>query len=98
MIARRSLIAVAMLAGIALPASAQDYPARPIRMITPFTPGSPVDVVARLMAQHLGTRLGQNVVVDNRPGAGTTIGMKLASKARAWWWRPPCTRTSTSTR
>ena len=81
MIARRSLIAVAVLAGIALPASAQDYPSRPIRMITPFTPGSPVDVVARLMAQHLGTKLGQNVVVDNRPGAGTTLGMKAAALA-----------------
>jgi tripartite-type tricarboxylate transporter receptor subunit TctC len=81
MIARRSLIAAAVLAGIALPASAQDYPARPVRMVTPFTPGSPVDVVARLLAQHLGTKLGQNIVVDNRPGAGTTIGMKLAATA-----------------
>jgi tripartite-type tricarboxylate transporter receptor subunit TctC len=81
MIVRRSLITLAVLAGIALPAFAQDYPTRPIRMITPFTPGSPVDVVARLLAQHLGSKLGQNIVVDNRPGAGTTIGMKLAATA-----------------
>jgi tripartite-type tricarboxylate transporter receptor subunit TctC len=50
-------------------------------MITPFTPGSPVDVVARLTAQHLGIKLGQSVVVDNRPGAGTTLGMKAAAQA-----------------
>jgi tripartite-type tricarboxylate transporter receptor subunit TctC len=60
---------------------AQAYPARPIRMIVPLTAGSPVDVVGRLLAQHLSTRLGQNVVVENRPGAGTTIGMKAASLA-----------------
>ena len=63
------------------PAPAQDYPTRPIRMITPFTPGSPVDVVARLLAQHLSVKLGQSVVVENRPGAGTTIGMKAATLA-----------------
>ena len=50
-------------------------------MIVPLTPGSPVDVMGRLFAQHLSTHLGQNVVVENRPGAGTTIGMKAASLA-----------------
>ena len=50
-------------------------------MIAPFTPGSPVDVVARLLAQHLSIALKQSVVVENRPGAGTTIGMKAASLA-----------------
>jgi tripartite-type tricarboxylate transporter receptor subunit TctC len=70
-----------MAATFAAPALAADYPARPIKLIAPFTPGSPVDVVARLMAQHLGTRLGQNVVVDNRPGAGTNLGMLLAATA-----------------
>jgi tripartite-type tricarboxylate transporter receptor subunit TctC len=50
-------------------------------MIAPFTPGSPVDVVARLLAQHLSTELRQSVVVENRPGAGTTIGMKAAALA-----------------
>ena len=72
----------AMLAGaLVRPALAQSYPTRPIKMITPFTPGSPVDVAARLLAQHLSTQLGQQVIVDNRPGAGTTTGMKAAALA-----------------
>ena len=70
-----------MASGAALPAAAADYPARPVRMIAPFTPGSPVDVVARLLAQHLSIQLKQSVVVENRPGAGTTIGMKAAALA-----------------
>jgi tripartite-type tricarboxylate transporter receptor subunit TctC len=81
MITRRTLTIALMAGGLALPAAAQDYPVRPIRMIAPFTPGSPVDVVARLLAQHMSTQLGQSVVVENRPGAGTTIGMKAAAQA-----------------
>jgi tripartite-type tricarboxylate transporter receptor subunit TctC len=80
MIARRTFI-LALMASAATPAPAQDLPKRPIRMIAPFTPGSPVDVVARLLAQHLSAELKQSVVVENRPGAGTTIGMKAASVA-----------------
>jgi tripartite-type tricarboxylate transporter receptor subunit TctC len=80
MLTRRTLIAV-LAATAAAPAIAADYPTRPIKMIAPFTPGSPVDVVARLLAQHLSAQLGQGVVVENRPGAGTTIGMKAASLA-----------------
>ncbi len=72
---------VLMASAVASPALAQQYPVRPIKMIAPLTAGSPVDVVARLFAQHLALQLKQNVVVENRPGAGTTIGMKAAALA-----------------
>jgi tripartite-type tricarboxylate transporter receptor subunit TctC len=52
-----------------------------IKAVVPYVPGSPVDVLARIVAQPLGVRLGQNVIVDNRPGAGTTIGMKAVNAA-----------------
>ena len=81
MISRRTLMLALLALGAAVPARASDYPTRPIKMIAPFTPGSPVDVVARLLAQHLSIQLKQSVVVENRPGAGTTIGMKAASLA-----------------
>ena len=67
--------------GLAGPAAAQIYPNRVIRMIVPLTAGSPVDVIARLVAQHLSTGLGQSVIVENRPGAGTSTGMKAAAIA-----------------
>jgi tripartite-type tricarboxylate transporter receptor subunit TctC len=57
------------------------YPAKPIRVIVPYTPGSPVDVLARVVTQQLSARLAQTVVIDNRPGAGTTIGTKIAAGA-----------------
>jgi tripartite-type tricarboxylate transporter receptor subunit TctC len=85
MIARRALIvaaaALALAAGWAAPASAQSYPSRIIKVIVPFTPGSPNDVLARLLTQHLQTRLGQAIVVENKPGGGTTIGTKAAAIA-----------------
>jgi tripartite-type tricarboxylate transporter receptor subunit TctC len=62
-------------------AQAQTYPDRVIKAVVPYVPGSPVDVLARIVAQHLGTRLGQNVIVENRPGAGTTTGMKAVIAA-----------------
>lgn len=80
MLTRRAWM-VLMAGGMASPLAAQDLPKRPIKMIAPFTPGSPVDVAARLLAQHLSIALKQSVVVENRPGAGTTIGMKAASLA-----------------
>jgi tripartite-type tricarboxylate transporter receptor subunit TctC len=75
------LVVAAVLAVTATAAAAQSYPSQPIRMIVPFTPGSPNDVVARLLAQQLTTRLGQSVIIDNRPGAGTTTGTKAAASA-----------------
>ena len=76
-----SLVSAVLASAIAKPASAQTYPAKTIRIIVPFTPGSPVDVAARLLGQHLTTQFGQGVVIDNRPGAGTTIGMRAAIMA-----------------
>src|SRR5439155_21559145 len=63
------------------PARAQDYPNRPIRVIVPFSPGGAVDGPTRVLAQELGKRLGQQVVIDNRPGAGATIGSEAVAKA-----------------
>ncbi|HVY59253.1 MAG TPA: tripartite tricarboxylate transporter substrate binding protein [Xanthobacteraceae bacterium] len=72
---------VAMLIGLIAPAQAQDYPTRPIKIIVPTPPGGPVDVVARLVANYLSNTIGQGVVVENRPGAGNTIGSKEAAQA-----------------
>ena len=64
-------------------ASSAEYPARPIRLIAPFPPGSPPDVVGRVFAERLTTSIGQAVLVDNRPGATGTIGMTLVARAQA---------------
>jgi tripartite-type tricarboxylate transporter receptor subunit TctC len=68
------LLAAALL-GLA-PARAQQYPDRVIKMVVPFVPGSPVDVLARVVSQQMTVRLGQSVVVENRPGAGTSAATK----------------------
>jgi tripartite-type tricarboxylate transporter receptor subunit TctC len=65
----------------AAPSPAQDYPSRPIRVIVPFSPGGAVDGPTRIVAQELTRRLGQQVVVENRPGAGATIGSEAVAKA-----------------
>ena len=78
----RSLVAL-LLAAFSLLAHAQAYPARPVRLIIPFPPGGSNDVVGRAVAQQLGERLGQPVVVDNRGGAGGTIGVNAAAKSPA---------------
>ena len=82
MLTRRTLmLALAATPFVSGTARADKYPVRPIKMIAPFTPGSPVDVVARLLAQQLSAALPQSVVVENRPGAGTIIGMKAVATA-----------------
>ena len=60
---------------------AQEYPVRPVRVVVPFSPGGAVDGPMRIIAQELSKRLGQQVVVENKPGAGATIGSELVAKA-----------------
>jgi tripartite-type tricarboxylate transporter receptor subunit TctC len=83
MIVRRMLLGVMAAIAHALlavsTASAQAYPSRPIRIIVPFLAGGTVDIVARQVGQQLSTVLGQPVVIDNRPGGGTTIGLKAVA-------------------
>jgi len=74
--------ALAMLAGLAATgAHAQGYPAKPIRLVVGFTPGGGVDINARLLAPKVTEYLGQNVIVDNRPGAGTNIANEFVARA-----------------
>ena len=80
--AARSLFIAWLLVTVALSATAQDYPTRPVRLIVPFPPGASTnDVLGRLIAQRLSESLGQQFVVENRPGAGGTIGTELVAKA-----------------
>jgi tripartite-type tricarboxylate transporter receptor subunit TctC len=77
-----SLLAAALLACCST-ASAQTYPNKPIRIVVAFAPGGPADVMARLIGNRLHAILGQPLVVDNRPGAGGTIGARAAAEAEA---------------
>ena len=78
--ARAALVIGASLFPVAH-AAAQDYPARPITLIVPYPPGGGVDNMGRLIAQRLSLALGQQVIVENRPGAGAVIGTRAAAKA-----------------
>src|SRR6185503_13575312 len=69
------LIVALLMATAALPAAAQQYPARPIRIVVPFAVGGPSDVMARVIAQKLTEIHGRQIVVDNRVGAGGNIGI-----------------------
>ncbi len=88
MVAGRFSMSRILLAGVAaslaLPSpgvGAQAYPSRPIRVIVPFTPGTGMDIIARNVGPKLSDRLGQPVVIDNRPGASGNLGAELAAKA-----------------
>jgi len=75
------LKAAGLLLALTTAAAAQDYPTKPVRFIIPFPPGGSNDVVGRLIATHLGERLGKQFVVDNRAGAGGVVGTELAANA-----------------
>src|SRR3954462_15331522 len=77
----RFALALLGLLAAALPASAQDWPTKPVRIVVPFGAGSTPDVVARLIADHLQKKLGQPFVIDNKPGASGNIGTDAVAKA-----------------
>lgn len=64
------------------PASAQDFPSRPITLVVPFPPGGVADILGRLIAQKMGNDLGMQILVDNKPGAGGAIGAQFVASAR----------------
>ena len=68
---------------LALPAAAQPFPSKPVRIVVPQTPGGATDVFARLMAQKLGAKWGQPVVVENRAGAAGVMGSEVVMKSPA---------------
>ncbi|HEX2654038.1 MAG TPA: tripartite tricarboxylate transporter substrate binding protein [Xanthobacteraceae bacterium] len=80
-LARRLGLLFALVLSAAQPASADDYPSRPIRIIVPFAAGGPADLYARYVGQYLSEALKQPVIVEDRPGAGSIIGTDAAAKA-----------------
>ena len=80
-----TLVASVLLAGIAasMPAAAQQYPARPVRVVVGFTAGGATDLSARFIAQKLSETFGQPVVVENRPGAGSTLAAEMVARSAA---------------
>ena len=78
---KRTRLAVALAALCAGAATAQSYPAKPIRIVVPYAPGGAVDIIARATAQELGKRVSQRVIVDNRTGAGGNVGSDIVAKS-----------------
>ena len=76
---KRTLLILLLV--LPLAALAQPYPSKPLRIIVPFPPGGGVDIVTRTIAERLSARIGQPMVIDNRPGAGTTIGVDAAVRS-----------------
>jgi tripartite-type tricarboxylate transporter receptor subunit TctC len=82
---RRALSACLLSAALltSFTVAAQEFPSRPVRIVVPFAAGGGVDILTRTLAQHLGERLGQQVLVENRPGAGGNLGVDAVAKAPA---------------
>ena len=84
MLTKRAFLCTAAAAGagaVSGVASAQTYPSKPIRIVVGFAPGGPADVMARLIGQRMTAVLGQSIVIDNRPGAGGTIGARAVAES-----------------
>jgi tripartite-type tricarboxylate transporter receptor subunit TctC len=78
----KAMMAAAAVCVLAMPAAAQDYPTRPIRLVVSFGPGGGADIVGRILGQSLQEKLGQAVVIENKPGAAGTIGVGTVARAR----------------
>jgi tripartite-type tricarboxylate transporter receptor subunit TctC len=81
MLTRLLAIALGFAAAMATPASAQDFPTQPIKMIIPFGPGGGTDIVGRILAEYMQKKLGKPVVVENKPGAGGILGNEFVANA-----------------
>jgi tripartite-type tricarboxylate transporter receptor subunit TctC len=79
----RALIDTAMIGAVAAPVAAQIYPAKAVRIVVPFPPGGPADVLGRMVGQKLGERWSQSVVIDNRAGAAGNIGAEVVARSAA---------------
>src|SRR5215475_11651507 len=77
-----ALLGASVAATLALPTWAQSWPAKPVTIVVPFGPGGPADVYARILGQALTESLGQQFIIDNKPGAGAIIGTEVVAKAR----------------
>lgn len=78
---KSAIAVIAVFLVLAADGLAQSYPVRPITMVVPFSPGGPGDILGRIIAPPMSSRLGQPIVVDNRPGAGSTIGAEAVAKS-----------------
>ena len=78
---KRSLVLASLLATLSLGAAAQAYPAKPIRLLVGFAPGGAADYVARAMSDAMGKAMGQTIIVENRPGAGSSIAADMLAKS-----------------
>ena len=99
--ARLALVAACAVAVLhSTSAIAQAWPSKPVRLMVPFPPGGSTDIVARIVGQKLGERLGQSMVIENRGGAGGTLGTAQAAKAApdGYTLTVASTRSSTTTR